>query len=571
VLNRAIARVRAHDARRVEQRRRSFGEEGELLVVDTQTSISEAAPSGGERGASGSSAGAVEAAAAEEEEAEAAEALPLLGQQQQQHDSEQPKQQQIPMQTQQQQHQQQQQQQQQPARLMPPLSPQLSLDEWMCVEAAGSGQSPHWLSRSAATRTRRRSTNNSASSGAPANPAAAAAPPLSSACRRGLLHSTAITSLPIAEGCIAAATDGADLPCDLTAAGAEGSVDGSLAAANSSGVPEPPIYPASLFASPGYRSSSDGAGDAASASDVTLSCGSRGDRDGRVVTPVTPRLGRQRSGAAFSDALDSAEEDNAAFSAAAIGAAAPAGSDEPQAASLGHAAAATWSSSAGAASCHTPQHLAHAVEALASAEFSGFEFPSPDRCTQHGADAPGGATSGGLGAGVTAGRGAISMHAPLRHAAADHADDDTAPDSPPEMPLVVLNGMAHEPGVAVSILDIWRSADLEELGDLPRITDFEPARVVIAPAAREGSLEQPQGPGGVDRMWGRASREPERAQHQQPRDSEGWGGHQQRQQQQQQGQPPQRPTQERRQHEQQARGQRQEAPSAAAGDWDTSL
>jgi hypothetical protein len=44
----------------------------------------------------------------------------------------------------------------------------------------------------------------------------------------------------------------------------------------------------------------------------------------------------------------------------------------------------------------------------------------------------------------------------------------------PEMPVVVLNGTSHEPGDAASILDIWRSTDLEDVATLPGISDFKP-------------------------------------------------------------------------------------------------
>lgn len=44
----------------------------------------------------------------------------------------------------------------------------------------------------------------------------------------------------------------------------------------------------------------------------------------------------------------------------------------------------------------------------------------------------------------------------------------------PSMPVVVLNGTSHQPADATSILDIWRSTDLEDVASLPKINDFMP-------------------------------------------------------------------------------------------------
>jgi hypothetical protein len=58
----------------------------------------------------------------------------------------------------------------------------------------------------------------------------------------------------------------------------------------------------------------------------------------------------------------------------------------------------------------------------------------------------------------------------------------------PEMPVVVLNGTSHQPGDAASILDIWRSTDLEDVATLPGISDFRPG-VYHIPAEQEADDE----------------------------------------------------------------------------------
>lgn len=42
----------------------------------------------------------------------------------------------------------------------------------------------------------------------------------------------------------------------------------------------------------------------------------------------------------------------------------------------------------------------------------------------------------------------------------------------PDMPVVVLNGTSHRRGDAASILDIWRGTDLEDVASLPKVSDF---------------------------------------------------------------------------------------------------
>jgi hypothetical protein len=56
------------------------------------------------------------------------------------------------------------------------------------------------------------------------------------------------------------------------------------------------------------------------------------------------------------------------------------------------------------------------------------------------------------------------------------------------MPVVVLNGTSHQPGDAASILDIWRSTDLEDVATLPGISDFRPG-VYHMPAEQEADDE----------------------------------------------------------------------------------
>lgn len=59
----------------------------------------------------------------------------------------------------------------------------------------------------------------------------------------------------------------------------------------------------------------------------------------------------------------------------------------------------------------------------------------------------------------------------------------------PEMPVVVLNGTSHQPGDAASILDIWRSTDLEDVATLPGISDFKPG-VYHMPAEQDVDDEE---------------------------------------------------------------------------------
>ncbi len=57
-----------------------------------------------------------------------------------------------------------------------------------------------------------------------------------------------------------------------------------------------------------------------------------------------------------------------------------------------------------------------------------------------------------------------------------HSDCGTAPASPPlDMPIVVLNGRSHKAEVAASILGIWRAVELEDLSELKHdMADFSP-------------------------------------------------------------------------------------------------
>jgi hypothetical protein len=59
----------------------------------------------------------------------------------------------------------------------------------------------------------------------------------------------------------------------------------------------------------------------------------------------------------------------------------------------------------------------------------------------------------------------------------------------PEMPVVVLNGTSHQPGDAASILDIWRSTDLEDVATLPGISDFKPG-VYHMPAEQDADDDE---------------------------------------------------------------------------------
>jgi hypothetical protein len=570
VLNRAVARVRAHDARREEQRRRSFGAEGiggGVLVVDTQTSISVAAPagtggssggggggasdgsgggngsgsasssvcSGGaaggpqpERQANGCCNGGGAGAHAKRPEQPAPEDE---GREQQQPDQQQRRprhpQQQVP-------EQQQQQQQQQPAeegegeaapakqlRLRPcgvansvgpgprphadaasgssshsaarggggassagrqqqspqqqqaggqhpgrygmaPLSPQLSLDEWMGIEPA-DGPSPRW-GRAAAARPRRRS--NSHSGGGNGGPAAAPG-----ARRRGL-SPAAVSALP-PPAALQPAWGGSDEGWE--------SVGGS----SCGGAASPPA----CAAQPAGGAAAAPLGEDASGMDtvkcvfdqlaaghpggenVTLSCGSGSEPEG-----CTPRLGRRRSGSAFAEAAGAGDT---------------------------HCGGGSGDGSGSGASSATVVELRRGGRCSSS----GFEFPSPDELARCCCDGAGSAGAGRSSAGARSARDA-------RSSASGGSSDGggggaAAPEGgPPDMPLVVLNGTAHEPEVAASILDIWRSADLEELGDLPPIADFEPARVLVAPPPSPADAPAPLGPGplgGARPRWAGAS------------------------------------------------------------------
>eukprot|EP00878_Enallax_costatus_P015728 GHUV01016479.1.p1 GENE.GHUV01016479.1~~GHUV01016479.1.p1 ORF type:complete len:842 (+),score=292.43 GHUV01016479.1:135-2660(+) len=58
----------------------------------------------------------------------------------------------------------------------------------------------------------------------------------------------------------------------------------------------------------------------------------------------------------------------------------------------------------------------------------------------------------------------------------------------PDMPVVVLNGTSHQPGDAASILDIWRGTDLEDVASLPRVSEFVPG--VYHVPERQSSVDE---------------------------------------------------------------------------------
>jgi len=77
---------------------------------------------------------------------------------------------------------------------------------------------------------------------------------------------------------------------------------------------------------------------------------------------------------------------------------------------------------------------------------------------------------------------AASPHPAAASAGAAQAHDSALP----ALSCVVINGTEHEAGVAARILDIWRSTSLEELCDLPPISELEAARV-IQPSSSPGN------------------------------------------------------------------------------------
>jgi hypothetical protein len=196
--------------------------------------------------------------------------------------------------------------------------------------------------------------------------------------------------------------------------------------------------------------------------------------------PVTPRLGCCGAMAATFDSIQEAlqgEQQSAAAVAAASGSGVPALQQL----------------------CQLEQHEAHwglplpvsgpptvgsavSVKDVDSGDAAGelgadFAFPSPHQLAQSVASSLVEASSSSGGAGAAGARGS-SMG----------SSRGASGLALPEMPVVVLNGTSHQPGDAASILDIWRSTDLEDVATLPGISDFKPG-VYHIPAEQDADDE----------------------------------------------------------------------------------